>query len=161
MQLSSWLGHLGYFEQVEQGADDQVARQRQHSGFVHSYLGVLEWRRGNLSRAVVQVEALLQTCVALRDRWLLSFAAQATVVLVGSGDQTAAWARLLGAADALGQATGGATFGWEHLPGAEDVVRLREQLGQEAELSAAYREALTLPFARVAALALTLLGEIA
>ena len=32
-------------------------------------------------------------------------------------------------------------------------------LGDESELSAAYRHGLTLPFAKVAALALTLLGE--
>jgi hypothetical protein len=137
------------------------AGNAQHAGFVRSYLSVLEWRRGNLPSAVAQIQALLQTCVTLRDRWLLSFAAQATVVLVGSRPQTAAWARLLGAADALGQATGGATFGWEHLPGAEHVVKLREQLGQEGEQSAAYRQGLTLPFAKVAALALTLLGEMA
>jgi hypothetical protein len=119
----------------------------------------LEWRRGNLPSAVAHIQALLQTAVSLGDRCLLSFAAQATVVLVGSSPQTAAWACLLGAADALGQATGGATFGWEHLPGAEHVVLLREQLGQEGEQSAAYRQGLTLPFAKVAALALTLLGE--
>jgi tetratricopeptide (TPR) repeat protein len=137
------------------------AGNAQHAGFVHSYLAVLEWRRRNPASAVAHIQALLQTSERLRDRWLLSFAAQATVVLVGSGPQSVAWARLLGAADALGQATGGATFAWEHLPGAEHVVRLREQLGRDAELSAAYRDGLTLPFARVAALALALLGEIA
>jgi len=143
------LGHLG------------DAGNAQHAGFVHSYLSVLEWRRGNLSSAIAHNQAVLQTSVTLRDRWLLSFAAQATVVLVGSRAQTVAWARLLGAADALAQAIGGATFGWEHLPGAEHVVRLREQLERDGEWSAAYREGLTLPFAEVAALALTLLNEIA
>ncbi len=91
----------------------------------------------------------------------MAIPAQATVLLVGLRSQAGAWARLLGAADALGQATGGATLGWEHLPGAEHVGLLREQLGQEGEQSAAYRQGLTLPFAKVAALALTLLGEIA
>jgi hypothetical protein len=110
---------------------------------------------------VAQIQAVLRTSVTLRDRWLLSFATQATVALVGSGAQPAAWERLLGASDALAQATGGATFGGEHLPGAEEVVRLREQLGREGERSAAYREGLTLPFVNVAALGLTLLGEIA
>ncbi len=135
------------------------AGNAQHAGFVQSYLAVLEWRRGNLPSAVAHVQALLQTTVRLRDRWLLSFAAQATVVLAGSRLESATRARLLAAADALGQATGGATFGWEHLPGAEHVVRLREQLGRDVELGAAYREGLTLSFARVAALALMLLGE--
>ena len=60
------------------------AGNAQHAGFVHSYFSVLEWRRGNLSSAVAHIRALLQTTVSLRDRWLLSFAAQATVVLVGT-----------------------------------------------------------------------------
>ncbi len=136
------------------------AGNEQHAGFVHSYLGVLEWRLGNLPCAVTHVQAVLQSSVTLRDRWLLSFAAQATVALVGSRAEPAAWARLLGAVDALAQATGGATFGWDHLPGAEQVVGLRQQLAREEEWSAAYREGRTLPFAKVAALALTLLGEV-
>jgi DNA-binding CsgD family transcriptional regulator/tetratricopeptide (TPR) repeat protein len=142
------------------------AGNAQHAGFIHSYLGVLEGKRGNLSSAVAHLQAVLQTSVALRDRWLLSFSAQATAVLVGSRVQTAAWARLLGAADALGQATGGATFGWEHLPGAQQVVGLRERLAREegageGEWGAAYREGRTLPFTMVAALALRLLEQVA
>lgn len=136
------------------------AGNTQHAGFVHSYLGVLESRRGNQSSAVTHIQAVLQTSVALRDRWLLSFAAQATVALVGSHAQPAGWARLLGAADALGKATGGATFGWEHSPGAQNVVDLRKQLARDGERSAAYREGRTLPFAAVAALAMCLLKEV-
>jgi predicted ATPase/DNA-binding CsgD family transcriptional regulator/DNA-binding XRE family transcriptional regulator len=134
------------------------AGNAQHAGFVHSYLGVFEWKRGDLPRAAAHSYAVLQTSVTLRDRWLLSFAAQATAVLVVSRAQPAEWARLLGAADALAQATGGATFGWEHLPGAEQVAGLREQLAREG---AAYREGRTLPFATVATLALKLLEEVA
>ena len=139
------------------------AGNAQHAGLVHCLLGVLEWKRGNLSSAVAHIQVVLQTSVALRDRWLLSFASQATVVLVGSRVQPAAWARLLGAADALGQATGGAPFGWEHFPGTEQMVGLRERLaqGEEKELATAYREGRTLPFSKVAALGLTLLEEVA
>jgi predicted ATPase/DNA-binding CsgD family transcriptional regulator/transcriptional regulator with XRE-family HTH domain len=137
------------------------AGNAQHAGFVHSYFGVVEWRRGNLLRAVTQIEAVLTTSVNLQDRWLLSFAAQATAVLVGSHAQTAGWARLLGAADALAQATGGATFGWEHLPGAHDAAGLREHLVREGEWGAAYHEGWALPFGEVAALALRLLEEVA
>ncbi len=169
--LGETLFYLGYAADVMEdvpaaaahyaAALDRLADagNAQHAGFVHSYLGVLEWRRGNLRSAVAHIRALLRTSARLRDRWLLSFAAQATVVLVASRPQSPAWARLLGAADALRQATGAATFGWEHLPGAEQVVKLREQLGQAGDLNAAYREGLTLPFARVAELALTLLDE--
>jgi predicted ATPase/transcriptional regulator with XRE-family HTH domain len=135
------------------------AGNAEHAGFVHSYLGVLEWRRGNESTAVEHLRAVLQTSVSLRDRWLLSFSSQATVALVGSRATPAAWERLLGAADALAQATGGATFGWEHLPGAERVAGLREQLARHGDRGAAYREGCTLTFAQVAALAVNLLAE--
>jgi len=171
--LGETLFYLGYAADVAGDAEAAVAHytaalrwlgeagNAQHAGFVHSYLGVLEWKRGQLSSAVAHLQAVLQTSVARRDRWLLSFAAQATVALVGAHAQPAAWERLLGAADALGQATGGATLGWEHLPGAEHVGGLREQLAREGERGAAYREGRTLPFATVAALALRLLEEVA
>lgn len=171
--LGETLFYLGYAADVMGDMSDAAAHyttaldrfadagNAQHAGFVRSYLSVLESRRGHMSSAVKQNQAVLQTSMSLRDRWLLSFAAQATVVLVASRAESLAWARLLGAADALGQATGGATFGWEHLPGAEPVMQLRKQLGQDQERSAAYRDGLTLPFAEVAALALTLLGELA
>jgi hypothetical protein len=136
------------------------AGNAEHAGFVHSYFGVLEWRRGNLSSAVEHLRAVLRTSVSLRDRWLLSFAAQATVALVGSRATPTDWERLLGAADALATATGGATFGWEHLPGAERVAGLREQLAREGDRGAAYREGRRLPFAQVAALGLMLLDQV-
>src|SRR5262249_42747640 len=81
---------------------------------------------GELASAVGHIRAALRTSVALRDRWLLVFAAQATVVLVRSRARPAAWERLLGA-----------TFGWEHVPGAEHVAGLREQLARVGERSAA------------------------
>jgi non-specific serine/threonine protein kinase len=137
------------------------AGNARHAGFVHSYLGVLEWKRGQLSSAVANLQAALRTSVTLRDRWLLSFAAQATVALVGSRAQTAARARLLGAADALGQVTGGTWFVWEHVPGAPNIVEVRERLARKWEWNAAYREGRTLPLPTVAALALTLLEEVA
>jgi predicted ATPase len=68
----------------------------QHAGFVHCYLGVTEGKRGDLPRAVAQVQVGLQTSVTLRDRWLLSYAAQAAVALVGAHAQPSARARLLG-----------------------------------------------------------------
>jgi predicted ATPase/DNA-binding CsgD family transcriptional regulator/transcriptional regulator with XRE-family HTH domain len=137
------------------------AGNARHAGFVHSYLGVLEWKRGQMSSAVAHLQAALRTSVTLRDRWLLSFATQATVVFVGSHAQPAVWARLLGAADALGQVTGGTGFAWEHVPGAPNMVEPRERLAREGEWNAAYYKGRALPFAKVAALALTLLEEVA
>jgi DNA-binding CsgD family transcriptional regulator len=131
----------------------------QFAGFAHCYLGVTEWRRGDLRSAVKQVHAGLQTSVALRDRWLLSFGAQAAVAVLGERAAPAARARLLGATDALRQATGG-TFAWESLPAGHDVVGLRERLAREG-WGAAYREGRSLAFGEVASLALSLLEDAA
>ncbi|HEX9412352.1 MAG TPA: hypothetical protein VF916_02520, partial [Ktedonobacterales bacterium] len=102
------------------------AGDAQSAGFVHCYLGVVEWRRGDLPDAVEQVQAGVQTSVTLQDRWLLSIGAQVTVVLVGARADPAAWARLLGAADILAQATG-ATLVWQRSPTGQKVGGLREQ----------------------------------
>src|SRR5260221_13689026 len=59
----------------------------------------------------------------------------------------------VGGGGCLGQATRGATFGWEHLPGAEQEGGLRGQLAREGERSAAYREGRSWPVSAGAALA--------
>jgi hypothetical protein len=80
--------------------------------------------------------------VALHDRWLL--------------------ARLLGTTDILAQSTDVTLGAWAYLPGEGDVAGLRERLAQgEGELAAAYRDGRALPFGKAAALALTLLEEVA
>jgi DNA-binding CsgD family transcriptional regulator len=104
----------------------------------------------------------MQAGVALRDRLVLSLAAQSAVVVVGARAKPAARARLLGATDTLAQATG-ATPAWERLTAGQDVAALRERLarGTKGEVAAAYREGRALPFGEVAALALRLLEEVA
>jgi predicted ATPase/DNA-binding CsgD family transcriptional regulator len=135
------------------------------AGFVHCYFGALVRQRGDLPSAVAHVQAGVQTGVAFRDRYLLSFAVQ-MAALVGARAEPTAWARLLGAADALTRATG-ARFAWEHRPGEREVVGLRERLALEAdgarepELAAAYREGQSLPVREAAALARALLEEAA
>ena len=134
----------------------------QQAGFVHCSLGMAEWRRGELRSAVAQVQVAVQTSVNLQDRWMLSLAAGATSVLV-SATQPPRWAqraRLLGAADALRQATG-ATLAWEGMPGGQEVVELRARLAPaEGEWEAAYREGRALRFGEVAVLALRVLEEV-
>jgi predicted ATPase/DNA-binding CsgD family transcriptional regulator len=146
------LGRLG----AAGDADAQLA------GFVHCYLGVIEWKRGHLRSAVEQVQAALQTSVALCDRWLLSFGAQAALAVLGEYAEPARRARLLGATDALRQAAGDtySTYSWEHLPATHEVVGLRERLAREG-WGAAYQEGRSLPFGEVAALALNLLADVA
>jgi ATP/maltotriose-dependent transcriptional regulator MalT len=171
--LGLTLVHLAYAADM---AGDEVAAAERYAAalrrldtagdvhfaaYVHCYLGVAQWKRGGLPGAVEQVRAGVRTAVAFRDRWLLSFAAQATAALVGVQATTAARASLLGAVDMLAQVTG-ATFVWERLPGAREVAGLRERLAQgEGEHAAAYREGRALPFNEVAALALRLLEEAA
>jgi predicted ATPase/DNA-binding CsgD family transcriptional regulator len=142
------------------------------AGFVHCYFGALVWRHGDLPSAVAHVQVGVRTGVAFQDRYLLSFAAQ-MAALVGARSEPAMRARLLGAADALAQATG-ARFAWEHRPGGREVAGLREPFArdgegdraregdraQEGELAAAYREGQSLPIREVAALALRLLEEV-
>jgi predicted ATPase/DNA-binding CsgD family transcriptional regulator len=129
------------------------------AGFVRCYLGVIMWKRGDLPRAVEQVQAGVQASVTLRDPWLLSFGAQATAALVGARADPAAQARLLGATDALAQGTG-ATPVWERMPAGQDVGGLREHR-EQGEWGAAYQEGRALPVGEVAALALSLLEEVA
>jgi DNA-binding CsgD family transcriptional regulator len=127
----------------------------QQVGFVHCYLGVAEWKRGELRSAVAHIQAGVQTGVSLQDRWLLSFATCAASVLAKPAQR----ARLLGATDTLRQATG-ATFVWEHMPGGQDVVGLRARLAPvEREWDAAYREGRALRFAEVAAVTLRWLED--
>ena len=150
-----------HYEAALEGMD--AARDVQSAAIVHCYLGVLTWRRGELSRAAMQIQAAVRTGVALRDRLVLSLAAQSAVVVVGEHAEPAARARLLGATATLVQATG-ATPAWERLPAEQDVAAIRERLareGEEGELAAAYREGRALPFGEVAVLALRLLEEVA
>jgi len=141
-----------------------AAGDAQYAGIVCCFLGVAEGRRGKLSSAVERIRAAARTSVALRARFLLSFAAQAAVALGEARAAPAQWVRLLGAADALKQATG-ATFAWEHMPAGQDVADLLERLAQgeegEGELAAAYREGRMLPFGAVATLTLRLLEDLA
>ncbi|HEU5439526.1 MAG TPA: AAA family ATPase, partial [Ktedonobacterales bacterium] len=142
-------------DRLEAAGDASVA------GIAHPYFGLAEWELGELSRAAAHVQAAVRTGVALRDRLVLSLGAQATVALVGARAEPATWARLLGAADALAQATG-ITIAWEGWAAGQSVSGLRAQLTRgEGEGAAAYREGQSLPFGQVAALALSLLEEVA
>jgi non-specific serine/threonine protein kinase len=151
---------VAHYTAALEGLD--AAGDAQSAGIVHCYLGVISWRRGELPRAAVQVQAGVRAGVALRDRLVLSLAAQAVVVIVGEHADPARRACLLGATDTLAQATG-ATPAWERLPAGRDVAALRERLarGEEGEWAAAYREGRLLSFDEVAALAQRLLEELA
>jgi len=137
----------------------EAAGDAHQAGYYHCFLGVAVWKRGDLRSAVAQIQVGLRTSVAFRDRWLLSMAAQATLALVWAHAKPEPRARLLGAADALVQATG-AMMSLELLPGGQDMVARRERLARgEGEGVVAYREGGAIPFGEMAALALRLLEE--
>jgi predicted ATPase/DNA-binding CsgD family transcriptional regulator/transcriptional regulator with XRE-family HTH domain len=131
----------------------------QLAGIVHCYLGGTAWERGDVHSAVTHVQAGLRTSVALEDRLLLSIVTQTAVAFVKVDSAPDAQARLLGAADALVQATG-ATMLWDRSPEFQNMLRLREQLARgEGEGAGAYREGRALSFAEVATSILRLLEE--
>jgi DNA-binding CsgD family transcriptional regulator len=138
----------------------EAAGDAQYAAYVHCYLGEAEWKRGAPPSALEHVRAAVRTSVVLRDRWVLSHAVRAAVALVGARGAPAARGRLLGAADALAQATG-ATLGWERLPEVLHVARPHAQLERAGEHGAAYLQGRALPFDAVADLTLTLLEEAA
>jgi non-specific serine/threonine protein kinase len=139
--------------QLEAAGDARVA------GHVRFNLAGIVAQQGALPRAAAIVRVGFAACAALRDRLLLTTGVRAALALVGErGDPTRS-ARLLGAADALTQATG-ATLGMAERVAADRVeAALREELTQE-DMAAAYREGRALAFDEVIALALTLLDEI-
>lgn len=104
-------------------------------------------------------QAGLRTSLALQDRLLLSIAAQTAVAFVALETAPDTQARLLGAADALVQATGTAML-WDRSPGFQEMVELRERLARgEGDGVVAYREGRMLSFGEVAALALHVVEE--
>jgi non-specific serine/threonine protein kinase len=127
-------------------------------GSIHIGLGIYFGTLSDLPRAVQHVRAGLQASGALQDRWLLGAGARATLALLGERADAAQHARLLGAADALGQATS-ATVLWERLPTYPSIAGLRERLEGEG-WGTAYRKGRSLPFGDVVTLALTLLDEL-
>jgi DNA-binding CsgD family transcriptional regulator len=133
----------------------------QGAGFVHCYLGVAEWKLGDLQSAAEHFQAAVRAGLVLRDRWLLGYATQAAMALVGPRAEPEQQARLLGAADAWPRATGAMVAWGRPTPGGGDVAGLREQVARERELAAAYRDGRALPFPEAAALTLTLLEETA
>jgi predicted ATPase/DNA-binding CsgD family transcriptional regulator len=133
------------------------------AGAVHFALVVLAGQRGDPLAAARHLRAGLAASVRLRDRWLLSQGVEAVVAVVGdSCDRVApvGCARLQGAADALRQATGAGHPLWEPVAADPGQPGLRAH-HPEGEWEAAYREGRSLSFGEVAALALTLLDEVA
>jgi predicted ATPase/DNA-binding CsgD family transcriptional regulator len=113
---------------------------------VHVELGVIAGQQGDLRSALLHLRAVLETSEYLRDRWLLSLGARATLAVVRAQGDPVAYARLQGAADTLRQATGGGRVPWETTV---------------AEQTADYHEGRSLSTGDMAAFALRLLEDAA
>ncbi|MGH2517569.1 MAG: LuxR C-terminal-related transcriptional regulator, partial [Ktedonobacterales bacterium] len=126
---------------------------------LHVNLGWFASRRGDLPSAVGHIHIGLEASMAFQDRRLLGAGAQMALSLLGDTRKPAdlaGRARLLGAVDALSQATG-MTLLQTLLK--SSLAGLRDQL-KRAGLEAMYREGNALPFQATARLALTLLESI-
>jgi non-specific serine/threonine protein kinase len=144
---------IAALDQLEAAGDARVA------GHVRFNLAGIVYQQGDLPRAATIVRAGFAACTTLRDRLLLTTGVRVALALVGERSDAAQGAQLLGAADALTQATG-ATLGMAERVAADRVVAaLREQLTHE-EMAEAYREGRALTFDEITLLALTLLDEV-
>jgi len=138
----------------------QAAGDAQFAGFVRCFLGVNAWQCGATSDAVAQVRAVVWTSVALRDRWLLA-------VAPASGGGAHRGGRRVHRAGAA--ARGGGRAGPGHgrgIPLGGAAVRAgrggtARAVHPRGGVGPAYRQGRALPFGDVAALALSMLDEIA
>jgi non-specific serine/threonine protein kinase len=138
----------------------EAAGQIRAAGSVHCGLAVVRGRLGDLLSAVEHVRTALKISAALRDRWLLRMSVCAALSFSGGRGDPAQRALLLGVASAQFE-TGGAAPGlFELRLEDQDTSTLREQLGQEA-WDTALRAGRALRLEEVAALALTLMDEVA
>jgi predicted ATPase/DNA-binding CsgD family transcriptional regulator/transcriptional regulator with XRE-family HTH domain len=127
-------------------------------------LGWFAWRRGDLASAVGRIRLGIEAGVTADNRGLLGFGAQTALALLNDAlgpdslSQTdyTRHARLLGAIDALTEATGMTLM---QSVVKDSMAELRARI-QQAGLEAVYREGKSLSFQAIAALALALLDEV-
>jgi hypothetical protein len=137
----------------------EVAGDALWAANLHINLGWFALQRGDLPAAVGHIRTGLEAGVTFGDRRLLGVSAQMVLALVRQASGPANLAqrvRLLGAIDAMSQATG-MTILQTLLK--SSLAPLREQL-ERARLEATYREGNALAFRAIATLALSLLDEV-
>jgi predicted ATPase/DNA-binding CsgD family transcriptional regulator len=127
-------------------------------------LGWFAWRRGDLANAVGRIRMGIEAGVTADNRRLLGFGAQTALALLNDAmgpeslsriDYTR-HARLLGAIDALTEATGMTLM---QSVVKDSMAELRARI-QQVGLEAVYREGKSLSFHAIAALAMALLDEV-
>jgi predicted ATPase/DNA-binding CsgD family transcriptional regulator len=112
-------------------------------------------RLGNRASALRMTQQALRQSLVLRDRWLVSYGIEATLLLIGENGSLENRLRLLGAMHAVAELTGFKP-GFLELQLGQTLDGLRDALDRE-EMQAAYREGRGLGLEDVVALALDLL----
>ncbi|HEX9057232.1 MAG TPA: LuxR C-terminal-related transcriptional regulator [Ktedonobacterales bacterium] len=130
------------------------------AGAAHIELGVIAGQHGDMPTALSHLRAALGASGRQHDRWLVSLATRAALVVLGARCDAIGQARLAGAAEALRQATGGGRVPWE--PTEEDGSKATLHPGPTRdEWESAYREGRSLSPKEAIQLALRLLDEMA
>lgn len=123
-------------------------------------LAVIYQRREAPAQAIEHARESLAVSVTFNDRWLLSICARVVLTLVGKRTDARRRARLLGAADALGQASSAPLGMWERLLEEPNTTSLRRSISH-GEYAEAYRAGRSSSFDETVKLARLLLEEIA
>ena len=129
------------------------------SGLAQFYLALAVRQLGDLPRAVRLVQDGVWVSMTFQDRWHLCLGVNAALLLISDRAEPEKRARLLGAGDALRQATGFTLRVWERFSD-QRLAGLREQLEQEG-WGAAYQEGRSLSFGDAATLTLAMLDDFA
>jgi non-specific serine/threonine protein kinase len=142
-------------EQFSRGGDLRAA------GGVHGSLAVIYGQIDDLARGMQHVRSELQIALDLQDRWLLRIGARAVLTLTGGRADPARQAQLLGAVERQTAQPDSAGMGaYERWTADRGMSKLTQQLGQ-GDWDVALRAGRSLRFDEVAALAFTLIDEVA
>jgi predicted ATPase/DNA-binding CsgD family transcriptional regulator len=131
------------------------------AGGVHGSLAVIFGQLNEPLRGVQHARAGLQIALTLRDRWLLRICARAALTLSGGRADPARQAQLLAAVERQTAQPDSAGIGaYERWAADHGMSQLGEQLKQ-GDWDVAFRAGRALRFKEVAALALSLMDEVA
>jgi predicted ATPase/DNA-binding CsgD family transcriptional regulator/transcriptional regulator with XRE-family HTH domain len=156
-------GNVAEAATLEEEALEQftIAGDLRAAGGVHGSLAVIFGQMDDLPGGVQHARTGLQIALTLRDRWLLRLGARAVLTLTGGRADPARQAQLLGAVERQTAQPDSAGIGaYERWTAEHGMSKLGEQLKQ-GDWNVAFRAGRTLRFEEVAALALTLMDEVA
>ncbi len=157
------IGNVAEAATLEEEALEQfaMAGDLRAAGGVHGSLAVIFGQLDDLSRGVQHARAGLQIALTLRDRWLLRLGARAVLTLSGGRADPLQQAQLLAAVERQTAQPDSAGIGaYERWTADWGMSELHKQL-RLGNWDVAFRSGRTLRFEEIAALALTVVNEVA